>query len=178
MSRKTNSQKGKESGATQTQRLKDTIEKTEEETKTKKNEYIRVLTDAEVEYNFLTSKMTRQTEIDKEELQLLNDRIRQYKSGIMRLKEDLSQLEIAFASESFASLKTQEATLLSEIEKLKKEKNEKEKTKLNNKKLLSKADKIYEQVETEKNKYGSDVQTVKQTVERLENLKTALEIKS
>lgn len=86
--------------------------------RTKRNEYVRSITDSEVELKFLTAKLEYQKKVDAAELQQLNERIRDYKKQIKELNDQLTELTQELSSESFMMNKKEEDMLLDEIKRV------------------------------------------------------------
>ena len=152
-------------------------QKEEVDLKQKKNEKIRILSDIEIQLKFLESKLTFQQQTDEEELQILNEKIREYKETIKILTKQIKELKEKSNNEQFKILVQNEKDLNEEIDKLKKEKEEKEFNKKEKKKALNDCHKKFEQFENERIRLSEDIQKQTQTIGGLENLKNALEAK-
>ncbi|EDR24359.1 hypothetical protein EDI_071010 [Entamoeba dispar SAW760] len=171
MKRTTKPEKSKQEETNKLNKLKEEISKSENDIKMKKNECVRIITDYDIELKFLNAKIQYQTDTDQNELQMLNDKMREYKEQIKYLNEQINKLNDNALSPSFIQLKEDESELEKEIEKLKKEKLEKELQKKENKKSVREIDRNYETVENEKFKISQEIQNTKQCVMKLENLK-------
>ncbi|EMH76843.1 hypothetical protein EHI8A_040560, partial [Entamoeba histolytica HM-1:IMSS-B] len=98
-------------------KLKEEVSKSENDIKMKKAECVRIMTDYDIELKFLNAKIQYQIGTDQNELQMLNDKIREYKEQIKQLNEQINKLNDNALSPSFIQLKEDEAELHKEIEK-------------------------------------------------------------
>ena len=142
-----------------------------------KDDKLRQLTEREIELKFLIAKLQYQTNYDEKELQLLNEKIREYKEKIKTLTIQLKELRDKASTEAFKLLVINENQLKDEISKLEKEKKEKEIEKSKQKGKLKDYSRQYDICEIERVKYCEEIQKTRGQIEGLESLKSVLEVK-
>ena len=157
--------------------LKDQISDHETRMKHQKDDKLRQLSESEIELKFLLSKLQYQQTYDEKELQVLNEKIKEYKERIKGLSNQLKELREKASTESFRILVNNENQLKDEITKLEKEKKEKENEKKRQKIKLMEFHKQFETCENERLKFCEEIQKTRSQIDGLESLKSVLEVK-